>query len=144
MSNLLQPVFLARFFFFFLPVDAPFRKTLESILLYIIQYIGGTSSLSQCQSANTVSPLSNDLFRTNTSAVYLSKNYLRRILWFALFWKVYNNSCSGDNGWLMASSGKSCRYEKRPSQKKTFLYSKLNTSVNWKEHGERIRPNLQL
>ena len=76
MSNSLKPFFLARFLFF-LPVDASFRKTLESILLYIIQYIGGTSSLSQCQSANTFWPLSNDLFRTNTSAIYLSKNYLK-------------------------------------------------------------------
>ncbi|XP_067047393.1 uncharacterized protein [Acropora muricata] len=49
--------------------------------------------------------------------------------------KVYNNSCSGDNGWLMASSGKSCSYERRFPQRKAFLYSKLNTSVNWKEHG---------
>ncbi|KAK2559870.1 hypothetical protein P5673_017432 [Acropora cervicornis] len=49
--------------------------------------------------------------------------------------KVYNNSCSGDNGWLMASSGKNCSYENRPPQKKAFLYSKLNTSVNWEEHG---------
>ncbi|XP_015770084.1 PREDICTED: uncharacterized protein LOC107348546 isoform X2 [Acropora digitifera] len=48
--------------------------------------------------------------------------------------KVYNNSCSGDNGWLMASSGKSCSYERRFPQRKAFLYSKLNTSVNWKEH----------
>ncbi|XP_067047336.1 uncharacterized protein [Acropora muricata] len=48
--------------------------------------------------------------------------------------KVYNNSCSGDNGWLMASSGKNCSYEMRHSKKGAFLYSKLKTSVNWNEH----------
>ena len=42
----------------------------------------------------------------------------------------------------MASSGKSCRYEKRKKQRKAFLYSKLNTSVNWNEDGERILPIL--
>ncbi|XP_044181869.1 uncharacterized protein LOC122962699 [Acropora millepora] len=48
--------------------------------------------------------------------------------------KVYNSSCSGDNGWLMATSGKNCSYENRSPQRKAFLYSKLNTSVNWEEH----------
>ena len=42
----------------------------------------------------------------------------------------------------MASSGKKCSYEERPPQRKAFLYSKLNTSVNWNEHGERIMPIL--
>mgnify|MGYP000185196796 FL=1 len=42
----------------------------------------------------------------------------------------------------MASSGRSCRYERRPRQKKAFLYSKLNTSVNWNDMGERILPIL--
>lgn len=48
--------------------------------------------------------------------------------------KVYNNSCSGDNGWLMASSKKSCSYEERDPKSNSFLYSKLNTSVNWNEN----------
>ncbi|XP_067047340.1 uncharacterized protein [Acropora muricata] len=52
--------------------------------------------------------------------------------------KVYNNNCSGDYGWLMASSEKSCPYEKRRKRRKAFLYSKLNTSVNWNEHGKGI------
>ena len=42
----------------------------------------------------------------------------------------------------MASSGRSCRYEKLKNQRKVFLYSKLNTSVNWNDHGERILPIL--
>ena len=42
----------------------------------------------------------------------------------------------------MASSEKSCPYEKRRKRRKAFLYSKLNTSVNWNEHGERILPIL--
>ena len=42
----------------------------------------------------------------------------------------------------MASSRRSCRYERRSPQRKAFLYSKLNTSVNWNDHGERILPIL--
>ena len=48
----------------------------------------------------------------------------------------YNNSCDGDIGWLMASSGKLCSFESRHSET-VFMYSKLNTSVNWNDYGKK-------
>ena len=46
-----------------------------------------------------------------------------------------NGSCDGDVGWLMVSVGKICKYEMRHSSA-TFMYSKLDTSVNWNEYGK--------
>ena len=42
----------------------------------------------------------------------------------------------------MASSERNCLYERRRGERKAFLYSKLNTSVNWNDQGERIMPIL--
>lgn len=47
-----------------------------------------------------------------------------------------NNSWVGDVGWLMVSSGIVCGYESRHSGT-VFMYSKLDTSVNWNDYGKK-------
>ena len=46
-----------------------------------------------------------------------------------------SETCDGDAGWLMASSGTVCDYESyfTPSN---LMYSKLSTHVNWTDYGK--------